>query len=119
VEIEIDRYWPFAVLCGILLLVVVRLLVRERIALQGSISFISVLVLFLIAALLPEATGRLAQVMGFKVLSNFLFCLALIALALLHLRALITMSRVETRTVQLTQDLALLEEKLERATKPR
>ena len=115
---SIDRYWPFAVLCALLLLVVVRLLLRERIALQGSISFITVLVVFLLAALVPDLTARLAQVMGFQVLSNFLFCLTIIALALLHLRALVTLSRLETRTVHLTQDLALLEEKLERATKP-
>lgn len=118
-QIEIDRYWPFAVLCAAILLVVLRLLLRERIALQGSISFVSVLVMFLLAALLPDLTARLAHAMGFKVLSNFLFCLAIIALALLHLRALVTLSRLETRTVHLTQDLALLEEKLDRAKKTR
>jgi hypothetical protein len=53
--------------------------------------------------------------MGFKVLSNFLFCLAIMALALLHLRALVTLSRIEARSVHLTQDLALLEERLDQA----
>ena len=118
-EIEIDRYWPFAILCAAFLLVVLRLLLRERIALQGSISFIAVLVVFLLTALLPDLTARLAHAMGFEVLSNFLFCLSIIALALLHLRALVTLSRLETRTVHLTQDLALLEEKLDRAKKTR
>jgi len=118
VPIAIDRYWPFAIVCALLLLVVVRLLLRERIALQGSISFIGVLLVFLIAACVPQLTARLARAMGFEVLSNFLFCLAIIALGLLHLRALVTLSRLETRTIHLTQDLALLEEKLEQSTKP-
>jgi hypothetical protein len=115
VELEADRYWPFAVVCLVQLLLLLRLLLRERITLQGSISYLGFLGLFLLAALFPEATGRIARAMGFKVLSNFLFCLAIMALALLHLRALVTLSRIEARSVHLTQDLALLEERLDQA----
>jgi Tfp pilus assembly protein PilV len=57
--------------------------------------------------------------MGFTLLANFLFCVGLMALALLHLRALITISRIETRTLQLVQELAMLEEKLGRAPEAR
>jgi hypothetical protein len=114
-ELDAHRYWPFAFVCLAQLLVLLRLLLRERITLQGSISYIGFLGLFLLAALFPETTGRIARVMGFKVLSNFLFCLAIMALALLHLRALVTLSRVERRSLHLTQDLALLEERLDKA----
>jgi hypothetical protein len=115
VELDADRYWPFAVLCLVQLLVLLRLLLRERITLQGSMSYIGFLGLFLLAALFPGTAGRIARAMGFKVLSNFLFCLAIMALALIHLRALVTLSRLETRSVHLTQDLALLEERLDKA----
>ena len=114
-QIEAGRYWPFAVLCSVMLLVVGRLLLRERINLQGSISYLAFLTVFLVAALFPDVAARIGRAMGFEVLSNFLFCLAIMALGLLHLRALVALSRLETRTVHLTQDLALLEERLERA----
>ncbi len=113
--IEAGRYWPFAVVCAAQLGILLRLLLRERIALQGSISYMGFLGLFSLAALFPSGAARLAHAMGFEVLSNFLFSLAIMSLALLHLRALITLSRTENRTVQLTQDLALLQERLDRA----
>ena len=42
--------------------------------------------------------------MGFTLLSNFLFCVGIIALALLHLRALVALSRLEMRTIQLIRE---------------
>ena len=114
VEVEVGRYWPFVALCAITLAVLLRLLLRERITLQGSISYSLFLGAFLLAALAPNTTARLAHAMGFALLSNFLFCVGLMALALLHLRALVTVSRLEMRTVQLTQDLAILEERFGR-----
>jgi hypothetical protein len=114
-QLDADRYWPFAVVCLAQLLVLLRLLLRERITLQASISYMGFLGVFLVAAVFPHTTGRIAQAMGFEVLSNFLFCLAIMALALLHLRALVTLSRLETRSLHLTQDLALLEERLDKA----
>lgn len=118
-EIESDKYWPFAIICAVQLIILLRLLLRERITLQGSISYMGFLGLFGIAALFPTPTARLAHAMGFEVLANFLFCAAIMLLALLHLRALVTLSRTETRTVQLTQDLAILEERLDRALRSR
>jgi hypothetical protein len=115
VAVETAQYWPFAVVGALFLVITLRLLVRERIALQGSISFMTFLGIFLVAGVLPERTAKLAHAMGFTLLSNFLFCVGLMALAILHLRALVTLSRVEIRTVQLTQDLALVEEQLRRA----
>jgi hypothetical protein len=115
-SIDPGQYWPFAVVAALLFVTMLRLLLRERITLQGSIAFMTFLGAFLIAGLFPEAAAKLAHTMGFTLLSNFLFCLGLMALAILHLRALVTLSRVEIRTVQLTQDLALLEEQMQRAS---
>lgn len=113
-DISLAHYWPFAVLCAVALVAVVRLLVRETITLQGSISFGAFLVVFLVAALLPERAFDVARAMGFTLLSNFLFALALIGLSILHLRGRIALSRADLRTVQLTQELALLEERVRR-----
>ena len=62
----------------------------------------------------PAHTQTVAKALGFTLLSNFFFCTAIAALAILHLRALVTLSRVHLRTIALTQELAILQEKLER-----
>lgn len=116
--VDVYQYWPFVVLCAVLLVSLVRLILRERVTLQLSISYLTFLALFSTAALLPDQAARLAHAMGFTLLSNFLFCLGIIALAVLHLRSLVAVSRLEMRTIQLVQDLAILEERIGRHGQP-
>ena len=116
--VDVYQYWPFVLLCGALLVSVVRLVLRERITLQMSISYLTFLGLFSLVALVPDQAARLAHAMGFTLLSNFLFCLGLIALAVLHLRSLNALSRLEMRTIHLVQNLAILEERLGRQSQP-
>lgn len=109
--------WVFVGVCIVIALVLVRLVVRERITLQGSMSYLAFLVLLGSMALFPDATGWVAHALGFSTLANFFFCTAIAALAILHLRTLITLSRVQLRTIALTQELAILEEKVARLEK--
>ncbi|NVB77402.1 MAG: DUF2304 domain-containing protein [Kofleriaceae bacterium] len=111
-----DAYWLFALVCFAIALVLLRLLLRERITLQGSMSYLAFLTLLGTMAVFPSHTGRVARAFGFGLMSNFLFTVAIAALAILHLRALVTLSKVQTRSITLTQELAILQEKLERAT---
>ena len=105
----------FAGVCIVIMLVLVRLLFRERITLQGSMSYLAFLALLGSMAVFPNLWVRVANYLGFTLLSNFFFVTAIAALAILHLRSLVTISRVNLRTVALTQELALLQERLERA----
>jgi glycosyltransferase involved in cell wall biosynthesis len=60
-QIEAGRYWPFAVLCSVVLLVVGRRLSAARTHhLQGSISYLAFLSVFLVAALFPDVAARIA-----------------------------------------------------------
>jgi hypothetical protein len=104
----------FAGVCLVIALVLVRLLLRERITLQGSMSYLGFLTLLGSMAVFPNLWVRIANYLGFTLLSNFFFVTAIAALAILHLRALVTISRVNLRTIALTQELALLQEKLDR-----
>ncbi len=106
--------WVFAAVCFIIALVLFRLLLRERITLQGSMSYLSFLLVLGMIGLFPHQASRVAGYLGFTLLSNFLFCTAIAMLAMLHLRALVTLSRVQIRTVALTQELAILSEKIDR-----
>ncbi len=110
--------WVFAAVCLLIALVLMRLVLRERITLQGSMSYLLFLVVLGSMAVFPDATGRVAHALGFSTLANFFFCTAIAALSILHLRALITLSRVQLRTIALTQELAILAEKVERANPP-
>ena len=108
--------WVFAAVCGAIALVLMRLILRERITLQGSMSYLVFLVALGGMALFPDATGWVAHALGFSTLANFFFCTAIAALSILHLRALITLSRIQLRSIALTQELAILQERLERVT---
>jgi hypothetical protein len=104
----------FAGVCLVIALVLLRLILRERITLQGSMSYLAFVIVIGGMAVFPDLSGRLAHALGFSTLANFFFCTAIAALSILHLRALVTLSRVGLRSVVLTQELAILQEKLER-----
>ena len=110
--------WVFAGVCLVIALVLFRLIVRERITLQGSMSYLLFLVVLGSMAVFPDATGWVAHQLGFSTLANFFFCTAIAALAILHLRALITLSRVQLRSIALTQELAILQERVDRVAPP-
>jgi hypothetical protein len=104
----------FAGVCLVIALVLLRLLFRERITLQGSMSYLAFLVLLGSMAVFPTLWLRVANYFGFTLLSNFFFVTAIAGLVILHLRSLVTLSKVHLRTIALTQELALIQEKLDR-----
>lgn len=112
---ELTKYWVFAAVCLLVAIVLMRLVLRERLMLQGSLSYVGFLTIIGLMAVFPHLTSRLAHAMGFSLLSNFFFAVSIGLLALLHLRALVTTSKVHMRSVALTQELAILQEKLDRA----
>lgn len=112
-----EDYWPFGVACAVIAFVLLRLLFRERITLQGSMSYLAFLVLLGAMAVFSNTTSRVAHALGFTLMSNFFFCTAIAALAVLHLRALVMLSRIHLRSIALTQELALLQERLDRVAR--
>ncbi len=106
--------WVFAGVCLIIALVLFRLIVRERVTLQGSMSYLAFLVVLGSMAVFPDVTGYVAHALGFSTLANFFFCTAIAALSILHLRSLVTLSKLQLRSVALTQELAIMQEKLDR-----
>lgn len=108
-----DDYLIFALACLGIALVMMRLLFRERVTLQGSMSYMAFLLVLGLMAVFPDQTGVIARKLGFTLMANFLFCTAIAALALLHLRSLVTLSKIQLRSITLTQELAILQEKLD------
>jgi hypothetical protein len=112
---ELMKYWSFSAVCLLVAIVILRLVLHERMLLQGSLSYLGFLTLLGLMAVFPQASMRIGQAMGFTLLSNFFFAVAIGVLALLHLRALVTISKVHMRSVALTQELAILQERLDRS----
>ncbi|HEY4184293.1 MAG TPA: DUF2304 domain-containing protein [Polyangia bacterium] len=113
---EFERYWIFAACCAVLVGFLVRLLLRERVSLQHSLAFLLFMLGVVITAVFPSLTYRLGHLMGFALPSNFFFAILIGVLVLLHLGTVIALSRLESRTIALTQDLGLVQEQLTRMT---
>ena len=110
----IEGYWMFAAVCLVMGLFMFTLIIKERVTLQASLSFLLVLMLSAGVALFPEAGVAVGKFLGFSLVSNFFLACGVGALAFLHLASLIHLSRVQLRSVTLTQELALLQERLDR-----
>lgn len=110
----LGRYWPFGAVCLGYAALVGWLLVRRRLTLQSSLLYVSLLLGVGVGALLLPESIWFSRALGFEVPSNFVFAMAIGALSLLHLSALITISKLDARVITLVQEAALLEERLER-----
>ena len=111
----VGRYWLFAIVCLFVAVAILRLIARERVTVQASLFYLLSLLGIALFALFPGAAGWISHAMGFALVSNWFFALAIAALSFLHLTALISLSRLETRSIALTQQQAILAERLERA----
>ena len=110
----VEQHWLFVAFCAALIVLLVRLIMHERVTLQISLAFLALLSAIMAVAVFPELTVWVAQRMGFALPSNFLFAMGIGALAVLNVATLVTLSRVELRSLVLTQELALIRERLER-----
>lgn len=112
----VEQYWTFVVSCLIVIGFLVRLLLRERVSLQHSLAFLVFMLGVVVVALFPSLTVRLGGLMGFDLPSNFFFALLIGVLILLHVGTVIALSRLEARTIALTQELGLMQEQLSKLT---
>jgi len=108
------HYWMFAGACALIGLVLLRLVLREHVTLQASLAFFLLLIGGAAIAVEPRVLAWVTRQLGFELPSNLLFAICLGALAVLHVLSLVTLSRVELRSIALTQEVALLQEQVQR-----
>ena len=116
---ELQQYWIFAAVCLLIAVVLLGLVLRERITIQGSLWFLMLLGVGATLAVFPGVTGWAAAHLGFALPSNFIFAVCVGAMVIVHLSSLVAISRVELRSIVLTQELAILQEQVERITRVR
>jgi len=113
-ETTLQRYWLFGLVCVVYVAAVMWLVLRRRLTLQASLTFIMMLgALGLFSFVVPYA-GLAYGALGFQLPSNFFFTASIGALSFLHLVALTTISRLELRSITLIQEVALMQEQISR-----
>ena len=110
----VGRYWFFAIVCIGFAAAILRLIARQHVTIQASLFYVLGLLGLAGMALFPQSAAWVAQRMGFLLISNWFFAVSIAVLSLLHLTALISLSRVEMRSIALTQELGILRERFER-----
>lgn len=110
----LTTYWRFALACIVVALFLLRLVIRERISLQRSLALLVLMGAGAIWTLFPRSLVIVSRGLGFTLPSNFLLALVVGILVVVHVEALIALSKVEQRSVALTQEVGLVREQLER-----
>lgn len=111
-EKGLERYPVFAAVCLIYAVFILWLIIRRRVTLQTSLLYLLLMVTSGIGSAALYKWPSLAGALGFTLPSNLLFSVAIGILSLLHLTSLLSISRIEQRSVTLIQEVALLHEQL-------
>ncbi len=100
------------IFCGILLILVVDLVRREKLTFKYAFGWIAISVLGLFFALFEDFLFNIAFFFGFAVPSNFIFFCMLSALVLLSLLMTIFLCQQNNRNDKIAQKLGILESEI-------
>lgn len=98
---------------------IIELLRRGILREKYAVLWLAVSLGLLLFAVFPSLLSSLSRMLGFQVPANLLFLLAAILLLLVSVQLSYEVSRVESRTRRLAEELALLRHELERLRRQR
>jgi Uncharacterized conserved protein (DUF2304) len=113
-ENSLERYWLFGMICLGYAAAVLLLLLRRRVTLQSSLIYLLLLLALGVGSVFMTVAPGIPAAMGFELPSNFFFTASIGGLAFLYLTALTTISRLELRSITMVQEVALIQEELDR-----
>lgn len=116
-EDGLERYALFSTICFVYAIAIMWLLFRRRVTLQSSLLYLLLMVGLGFGFVVLHYVPQLVKVLGFELPANLFFSAAIGLLALLHLMGLMSMSKLEQRSITLVQELALLQEQVARLAK--
>ena len=115
---SLGRYALFSIICFVYAMAILWLLFRRRVTLQSSLLYLLLMVGLGCGFIVLHYVPSLVSLLGFTLPSNLFFSAAIGLLALLHLMGLMSISRLEQRSITLVQELALLQEQITRLDGP-
>ena len=110
--------WLGLVAAVVTLITVAELLRRGILRERFAALWLAVGALLVILALFPQALRTAAEVLGFEVPSNLLFFGSILFLLLVAVQLSFEVSRLETRTRRLAEEVALLADQVGRNHSP-
>jgi len=114
-----ERYGIFSVICFAYAVAIFWMLFRKRVTLQSSLMYLLLMVGLGSAFVALHYVPDLVPMLGFVLPANLFFSASIATLAFLHLSGLVAMSRLEERSTTLVQEVALLQEQIDRINEQR
>ncbi len=102
------------ILCLAFFAYIVRLVSRKKLLLKYSLLWMALSVLLICCVIIPEPILGVASIMGIQVASNFIFIVAILCLLAISLSLSIIASRQAAYSKTLVQEVALLENEIEK-----
>ncbi len=94
--------------------VIIRLIQRKHLSMRYSFLWLILLLVILLCALLPIIPYRFSGLLGFEAPANFIFLVAIFFLLAIALSLSIIVSKQQRRITTLIQELAILENKVDK-----
>lgn len=105
------------IFCLLLMAYVIRLVVKKRLRLKYSLLWLALSIIALLCAIFPGPIFSLAHILGFVVPSNLVFFLAIFFLLALCLSLTVIVSWQARDIRQLIQEIAVINNQLEKLDK--
>lgn len=99
-------------ICLLFIVLVIRLVAKERLLLKYSLLWIALALVLFLCAIFPEPIFQLAHMLGFETPANFIFLVGLFFLLAIALSLSAIVSKQKLMIKNLTQSQALLEKRL-------
>lgn len=101
------------IIIGVLVLIV-NMVRKKKIDLRYALSWICLAIVLLLLDIFPGIMEWMAELIGIKTPSNMVFFFGFLLLVIIIYSLTASVSRLSNKTKQLTQELALLREEMER-----
>lgn len=100
-----------AILVVILALIILNCIRKNKLNLKYSLVWLGTLFAMLIAVLIPNFLEKTADLLGFEVMSNMIFLVAIIVLMLISLSLTMIVSKQSSMIRLLIQEISILKSK--------
>lgn len=100
------------VVCVILLLLLLNMIKKYELQLKYAILWLFVVVVMLIISIVPQLASLLADAIGFKTPSNFVFLIGILSIFVIMFSMTLAISSMSMKLRQVSQKVGLLEYQL-------
>ena len=95
----------------ILLIIIIACLKRSHMSIKYSLAWLLIPIAFILMAIFADPLAAFAKWLGFELLSNFVFFIALALVLMLCFVLTVIVTRQKNQIVELTQELSILKKK--------